>query len=337
MIHVTLTLEERRMLITHSKHGANDLIRSRALALLMNAEGQSCSGIAAVVDYHVTTVRGWLRSFERTRVSSIFPDYAANQNAAKLTRAQKEEIARTLHTPDALPAGLWTLPRLTEYIRAEFGVVYESDRSYHYLLKHLGFSFKLPSPVDVRRDDQAVEGTMAAIREQIKPFMASDTWAVLCADETQVRYEEEITRAWLPKGSKTILKLSRQQEGQHYLGALNLQTGRHHLIPLAWQDTDHISQALATIKKKYPNKKICILWDNAPWHQSKALREQLGQGKPLEGIHLISLPPYAPDKNPQEKVWRYAKENIRNQHFSSGQQLQKAFRRQLQRTFHYKI
>ena len=202
MIHVTLTPTERRVLITHSKQGANDLIRSRALALLMRAAGQSCSGIAAVVDYHVTTVRGWLRAFERTRVSSIFPHYAANQNAAKLTRAQKEEIARTLHTPDALPAELWTLPRLTEYIRAEFGVVYESDRSYPYLLKHLGFSFKLPSPVDVRRDDQAVEQTMAAIREEIKPFMASDTWAVLCADETQVCYEEEITRAWLPKGSQ---------------------------------------------------------------------------------------------------------------------------------------
>ena len=65
-------------------------------------------------------------------VTLIFPHYAANQNAAKLTRAQKEEIARTLHTPDALPAELWTLPRLTEYIRAEFGGVYESDRSYSY-------------------------------------------------------------------------------------------------------------------------------------------------------------------------------------------------------------
>lgn len=337
MIHVTLTPTERRVLITHSKQGANDLIRSRALAFLMHAAGQSCSGIAAVVDYHVTTVRGWLRTFERTRISSIFPHYAANQNAAKLTRAQKEDIARTLQTPDALPAELWTLPRLTEYIRAEFGVVYESDRSYHYLLKHLGFSCKLPSPVDVRRDDQAVEHTMAAIREKIKPFMASDTWAVLCVDETQVRYEEEITRAWLPKGSKTILKLSRQQAGQHYFGALNLKTSRHHLIPLDWQDTDPICQALTLIKKKYPDKRICILWDNAPWHQAKALREQLGQGKPLEGIHLISLPPYAPDKNPQEKVWRYAKKKIRNLHFSSHQKLQEAFRRQLRRIFHYKI
>lgn len=254
MIHVTLTPTERRVLITHSKQGANDLIRSRALAFLMHAAGQSCSGIAAVVDYHVTTVRGWLRTFERTRISSIFPHYAANQNAAKLTRAQKEDIARTLQTPDALPAELWTLPRLTEYIRAEFGVVYESDRSYHYLLKHLGFSCKLPSPVDVRRDDQAVEHTMAAIREKIKPFMASDTWAVLCVDETQVRYEEEITRAWLPKGSKTILKLSRQQAGQHYFGALNLKTGRHHLIPLDWQDTDPICQALTLIKKSIPTQ-----------------------------------------------------------------------------------
>ena len=47
------------------------LIRSRALALLMNAEGQSCSGIAAVVDYHVRPLDYFIFSsalaYERTR------------------------------------------------------------------------------------------------------------------------------------------------------------------------------------------------------------------------------------------------------------------------------
>ena len=62
MIRVPITPTERRVLITHSKHGANDPIRSRALALLLHAEGQSCAGIAAVVA-HVCRKRYWYGSY----------------------------------------------------------------------------------------------------------------------------------------------------------------------------------------------------------------------------------------------------------------------------------
>jgi len=42
-------------------------------------------------------------------------------------------------------------------------------------------------------------------------------------------------------------------------------------------------------------------------HRSKELRTLLGSGKEFEHIHFIWLPPYAPDYNPQEHVWKVAK------------------------------
>jgi hypothetical protein len=61
---------------------------------------------------------------------------ANNQHAAKLTRNQKLELKTTLQQPPSdqgLPKEFWDVPTIKEYVSAEFGVVYESVQSYHYL------------------------------------------------------------------------------------------------------------------------------------------------------------------------------------------------------------
>ncbi len=45
---------------------------------------------------------------------------------------------------------------------------------------------------------------------------------------------------------------------------------------------------------------------------SLKLRDHLGEGNPLANVHLVWLPPYAPDHNPIEKVWNEAKAAISN-------------------------
>lgn len=67
------------------------------------------------------------------------------------------------------------------------------------------------------------------------------------------------------------------------------------------------------------------MWENARWHRSKALREQLRPGKPLEAVHLINLPPYCPDHNPIEHVWREAKDAVSNAQLASFNRTRAAF------------
>ena len=53
---------------------------------------------------------------------------------------------------------------------------------------------------------------------------------------------------------------------------------------------------------------IVIVWDNAPWHRSNVVREFLAAhpGK----FHLFAFPPYYPDENPQEHVWKAGRAKI---------------------------
>src|SRR3990167_10838217 len=89
-------------------------------------------------------------------------------------------------------------------------------------------------------------------------------------------------------------------------------TTKHSLIPLDWQDTKNITEALRELKRRYEGEKLCIIWDNARWHRSKDLRVLLGEGHEFENIHFVWLPPYAPDENPEEHVWKIGKDAVGN-------------------------
>jgi transposase len=86
-----------------------------------------------------------------------------------------------------------------------------------------------------------------------------------------------------------------------------------HVFEIAWGNQAEIIKATTEFLKLYPNKKIAIIWDNAKCHKGEEMRKALSTSGGLEQVHLIPLPPYAPDSNPIEQVWNGAKDEIANQ------------------------
>jgi hypothetical protein len=90
------------------------------------------------MDKKPRTVELWLRNWYDRRLGSIFTGHQDNNNAGKLTLEQKAEIQQALQSPPSdlgLPEEFWDVPQLKEYVTAQFGVVYECDQSYHFLLR----------------------------------------------------------------------------------------------------------------------------------------------------------------------------------------------------------
>jgi len=333
--------DEKKLLIEFHRNGPSILIRDRALAVILSNKGLTAGTIAEVLGRDVDAVRRWINRFEKTRISSLFPRYRGNNNAGKLTREQKQEIARILSKPPSeygIPKEFWQVKNLKKWIKSEFGVIYESDRSYHFLFKLGRFSWKLPDKFDIKRDDKLVKDRITEIRDEIKPFMVSPKWVVLASDETRLVWENESRRAWLKTNKKTILKVNRSRDYQSFLGSLNLKTKKCHLHSLSWQRQEEVLKALIKIKKYYSGKRICLIWDNASWHKGKLIRKELKRGGRLVNFHLINFPPYAPDTNPQEHVWKYAKDRIAHQSTTSFKQKINNFKLSvIHRKFNYSI
>lgn len=310
---VQLTLSEKELLEDWRRYGTSSLIRDRSLAAIINNQGKSAHFIAKILSRKDSTVYSWLRKFKQYRLSSILTKYQSNTNASKLTPSQRQQVKQVLSQPPSdygIPKEFWQVKDLKRYIKAEFGVVYESERSYHFLFKLSRFSWKLPDRFDLKRDDRLVEKRIKEIREEIKPFLDSPDWVVLTSDESRLIWETQSRRAWLKTNQKTIIRVNRTKEYQSFLGSLNLKTGQCHLYSLSWQNQEEVVKALRKLKKQYAGKDICLVWDNAKWHKGKLIRQELKTGKSLANFYLVNFPPYAPDTNPQEHVWKYVRDRI---------------------------
>lgn len=315
MRSVEISDDERLLLRQYVRTSPVALIRLKAQAVLMRTNGMKLAGISDVVSRGERTVRDWLADWDGRRMASIFSGHEGNENAAKLTKAQKKEIKEALGKPpseEGLPKAFWDVPTLKTYTQATFGVAYESERSYHFLLRFSDLSFKYPQPFDRRRDETKIAARMEEIRNAIKPFLADPAWEVFAADEVRIELEALARRAWLKRGERTVVKVDRHREAQSFIGFLNQKSFACETYRMAWQDQEEVLKAFEAFLKHHPKKKLCVIWDNAPFHKGKEIKQALATGGLLERVHLIAMPPYAPDENPIEKVWKDTKGAIAN-------------------------
>ncbi len=310
---VQLTSEEYDLLLQHKKKSLCELISVKAHAVLLFHKEYDILTIADVLFRSEKTIREWIHEFQKERIASLFPKTLNNQHAAKLTKEQKQQLKDVLSKqPSAygIPKEFWDVSTLKQYIRAEFGVEYESETSYRLIFQLHNYSFHLPDTFDIHRDEKTIKKRIKEIKKEIAPFMKDEEWIVFASDESRIIWESLIRRLWLPKGEKTVIKVERKRRAQSFIGFLNLKTGEELLYKISWQKQDEIIPVLEALVQKYSHKRICIIWDNARFHHGKKLKAKLSTT--LKTIHLINLPAYAPDHNPQEKVWKYGKDKLAN-------------------------
>lgn len=314
----SLSKEEKDLLRAHFKTSPIPLVRSKAMAVSMYDKKTGFPQMADFLYVSERTVRRWVNDFLETRMASVVSGKAENQNAAKLTREQKQEIAAVLKQPPSekgLPAEFWDVPNLKNYLKTAFKVVYESPSSYHFLLEFSGLSFKYPDTSDLHRDEAAIARRVKEIKKEVAPYLKDPEWTVASSDEVRIVLEALTRKAWLKKGERTVVKIRRSSEYQSYIGFLNLKTHMASLLELSWQNQETIIEALVAYAKEQPNKRICLIWDNVSFHKGALLRKELATGGRLAQYHLINFPPYAPDTNPTEKIWNWGKQQLANKQF----------------------
>ena len=106
--------EERDILIRWKKRSDTyKLVQMKAEAIVYAARGVGLDIIAEMVERAEGTVRKWLSEWRKYRLSSVVTGHAVGENAAKLKRAQKEELEEILSKPPSesgVKAGFWDVP-----------------------------------------------------------------------------------------------------------------------------------------------------------------------------------------------------------------------------------
>jgi len=86
--------------------------------------------------------------------------------------------------------------------------------------------------------------------------------------------------------------------------------GQVRLWPYPRANGDHTIAVLRRLRAEALDRTLIVLWDGAPYHRAKTVREA---ARALN-ITLMPLPGYSPDLMPVEALWRWLREDVTYHH-----------------------
>ena len=123
--------------------------------------------------------------------------------------------------------------------------------------------------------------------------------------------ETKTKNVWYRKGEEPVIEAKRKGESTNFYGALNMKTGQCAAMETVKQNSQTTIDFLKKLLKIYQNRKIFLIWDGAGWHKSKEIRQFLSEiNKGKIRLELFNFPPYYPEFNPQEHVWKALRQKI---------------------------
>jgi transposase len=132
-------------------------------------------------------------------------------------------------------------------------------------------------------------------------------------DEVDIHLNPKIGNDWMLQGmQKTVLTPGKNQK-RYLAGAFNAKTGRLTWVEWERKTSDLFIAMLWQLLNDYPDAKcIHVVLDNFKIHSS--VRTQLALAKVGPRIKLHFLPPYCPDHNKIERVWKDLHDNVTRNH-----------------------
>lgn len=138
------------------------------------------------------------------------------------------------------------------------------------------------------------------IQNEIAP---NDQIELLFYDEAFFRRESTITRGWYPRGHNIKVNCPITKEKVGVCGAVNPRDGQLFSLIFDGFDSDTFVYYLKWIIGKFSKrKKIVLILDNSSSHKSNKVAEFVNKHK--KRLELFFLPPYSPELNPVERVWK---------------------------------
>lgn len=278
----------------------------RLVALERMKEGEPPAAVAASFGLH----RGWAYKVLAKAKGGGKRALRSTQGTGRprtLSAAQERQVFGWINGKNprqyGFDFGLWTRQIVAELIRQKFTVTL-SLASVGALLARLGLTAQKPLQQAYQRDPQAVARWEKEIYPAIVRRAKREKAEIYFWDESGFRADAVQGRTWAAKGATPVVHVPGQRQGISAASAVNSKGG-FWFITYKGGLNGELFVALLRKMMKGRRKPIHLVLDGLPAHKTKAVRAYVDslQGK----LTLHFLPGYAPDLNPDELVWSYAK------------------------------
>ncbi|MGI0058652.1 MAG: IS630 family transposase [Nitrosotalea sp.] len=297
----SLQSEERKDLVQLGKQikDAKGAIRIRVI-LALDA-GYTVTETAKLFLLDEDTVSKWRKKYEKRQ---FFTDWLQEYHAGydgKLTKEQIAEIEGFVekHT-------VTDCREVNAFIKAQYQKEY-TVTGVTKLLHRLGFVYKQIVLIPGKLDEEAQQAWVKTYKDLEENKKEDEV--ILFGDGVHPTHNIHKTKAWIKRGEDKQIKTNTGRGRLNINGALNLETMT---VTTHFSETINAQETMKLFDKiqlEYQDKTtIYLILDNARYYKNKDVTAYLA--KKGCRIKLIFLPPYSPNLNYIERLWKFMKKYI---------------------------
>jgi len=293
-----LTDNERHYLQMQHRQMKERRYADRIKAILFLDRGDSYSEVAERLMLDDDTIRNYYHKYKQHGLSYLLHD---DYKGKSCYLNDKQILELDAH----LQSHIYTNSKeIVAYIEKTYGVTYTHD-AVKKLLHRLGFVYKKPKQVPGKADIDKQQKFIEEYWQLKKGKKPEDK--IFFVDSVHPVHNSQPAYGWIKKGQEKALLSNTGRERININGAYDIE---EHSVTVREDKTINAQSAIALFEQlleKYPHVMLYIILDNARYYRSKLVQEFL---KTHPRIQLKYLPPYSPNLNLIERLWKFMKKNV---------------------------
>jgi transposase len=295
-----LSEEQRKDLELRHRYEDDGRIRDRIKAVLLKNEGWKNKAIAQALRIHEETVRQHLTDWSTDE--KLKPENGGSYSKLDdvQTRSLDTHLSNTTYT---------RVIDICAYVEAAFGVRYTVSGMTKWLKEHK-FSYKhpknVPAKADLEKQEEFIEKYLGLVADTPinEPILFMDSAHPTMATKTVC--------GWIKRGVDKPIGQTASRTRVNIMGAIELSTMKVVSCRPDYVNAETTVAFFDQLKVAYPAApSIHIILDQSGYHRSQFVKEEALK----RNIVLHYLPPYSPNLNPIERLWKVMNENVRNNVF----------------------
>lgn len=290
-----LTDSERSQLRLQHKIEWDRRICDRIKAVLLRDKGWTIPQIAEAlllsddaISQHITDYR---------EAKKLTPK--SGGSAEKLSAEQSRQLEEHLQKYTYL-----FVKDIAAYVKSSWNIVYTIHGLRSWLKRH-GFSYKKPAVVPGKANEEQQRAWIAEY-EKLKQNLLSDE-TICFMDGVHPTHNTQPAYGWIKKGERKEIAANSGRSRINLSGAIDVIYQKVMIREDETLNAESTIRFFEGIERAYStHRTIHMFCDNAPYHRNKKVRKYLENSK----IKLHFLPPYSPNLNPIERLWKWMKERV---------------------------
>lgn len=292
---IFLSDDERARLKIQHKHERDGRIRDRIKAVLLFDKGWSIASIAEALLLSEDAIREHISEYRESK--KLKPENGGSTQ--KLSIQQSSELVAHLRNHTYL-----YVKDIIAYVQSAWSVTYSVPGMRNWL-QRWGFSYKKPALVPGKADGQQQREWMVQY-EKLKQDLSADE-TICFMDGVHPTHNVQPAYGWIQKGIRKEVPANSGRSRINLSGVLDVISHKVLIQEDKMLNAEATISFFRKIEAAYPGKKrVHIFCDNAGYYRNKAVTEYLQISK----IKLHFLPPYSPNLNPIERLWKWMKERV---------------------------